>query len=131
VHAIPAATSISAARELVGQPFIDDYLMAPKLSENRTVGSVHIIGCHKGITESQALKIRGIADCTVVKTDFGIFLADSVQKIQILFLANCRDLTATQAAITEMFHWLEASAEMPTILKRARSRKSILKAIYR
>ncbi len=129
VHAIPAATSIAAARELVGQPFVRDHLTVPLLAENRAAGPVHLIGCHKGITEAQALKIRGISDCTIVKTDFGIYLADGIQKIQILFLANCRDVTATQAVITEMFHWLEASEEAITIVNRAKSRKTILKAI--
>ncbi|UCF90758.1 MAG: hypothetical protein JSW39_21095 [Desulfobacterales bacterium] len=129
VHAIPAATSIAAARELVGQPFVRDHLAVPLLIKSRSAGPVHLIGCHKSITESQALKIRGIADCTIVKTDFGIYLADGIQKIQILFLADCRDLTATQSAITEMFQWFEQSEEKEDIVKRARSRKNILKAI--
>lgn len=46
-----------------------------------------------------------MAGCTLVKTDIGIYLADGIQKIQMLFLANCRDVTATQSAITEMFQW--------------------------
>jgi hypothetical protein len=129
VHAIPAATSIAAARELVGQPFVHDYRAVPVMNQSRSVGPVHLIGCHKSITESQALKIRGVADCTLVKTDFGIYLADSIQKIQMLFLANCRDLTATQSAITEMFHWLDDSDEKEAIVNRAQSRKKILKAI--
>jgi hypothetical protein len=129
VHAIPAATSIAAARELVGQPFVRDHLAVPLLKKSKSAGPLHIIGCHKSITESQALKFRGIADCTIVKTDFGIYLADSIQKIQIIFLANCRDLTATQSAITEMFQWFEQSEEMVEIVKRARSRKKILMAI--
>lgn len=129
VHAIPAATSIAAARELVGQPFVRDHLFVPLLKKSRSVGPLHLIGCHKSITESQALKVRGIADCTIVKTDFGIYLADSIQKIQIIFLANCRDLTATQSAITEMFQWFEQSDEKVDIVKRARSRKKILTAI--
>ena len=129
IHAIPAATSVAAARELVGQPFIHDHLAVPLLIKSKSAGPVHLIGCHKSITESQALKIRGIADCTIVKTDFGIYLADGIQKIQILFLADCRDLTATQSAITEMFQWFEQSDEKEDIVKRARSRKNILKAI--
>jgi hypothetical protein len=51
VHAISATTSIAAARELVGQPFICDHLTVPLLAKNRAAGPVHLVGCHKGITE--------------------------------------------------------------------------------
>ena len=51
--AIPAAMSISAAREKVGQPFLHDHLLIGSLKGSRG-GPVHIIACHKGVTETQA-----------------------------------------------------------------------------
>lgn len=129
VHGIPAATSIAAAREMVGQPFVDDHESVEILSQNKATGPVHIVGCHKGITEAQALKIRGVPDCTLVKTDFGIYLVDDILKVQIFFLANCRDVTATQSAITEMFQWLDSAEESDDVARRARSRTRILTAI--
>ncbi|ETX04570.1 MAG: hypothetical protein ETSY2_28045 [Candidatus Entotheonella gemina] len=129
VHAIPATTSIAAAREMVGQPFIVDHLEVPHLKNLRACGPIHIVGCHKNITESQALAMRGISDCTFVKTNFGVYLADDVQKIQIFFLSNCRDITATQFAITEMFRWLDEADEKTDMVQRAQSRKRILTAI--
>ncbi len=131
VHGIPAATSIAAAREMVGQPFLDDHLSAKVLKKNQATGPVHIVGCHKGITESQALRIRGVSDCTLVKTDFGIYLADDVLKVQVFFLANCRDVTATQSAVTEMFQWLDSAEESDDVAQRAAARTRILAAIAR
>jgi hypothetical protein len=73
--------------------------------------------------------MRGTPDCTLVQTDFGIYLADDVLHVQIFFLSNCRDVTATQSAITEMFQWLNSADEVDDVVQRARSRHRILEIV--
>ena len=54
-------------------------------------GPIHIVACYKGVTESQALKMLGFPDAAVVPGRFGLHVADSVQKIQIVLLKNCQN----------------------------------------
>jgi hypothetical protein len=44
-HAVPDAMSVSAAREMVGQPFLTDYKYDEYLGDNY-VGLVHLIACY-------------------------------------------------------------------------------------
>lgn len=91
VHAIPAATSLEAAREMVGRPFLSDHVhlvVAPKAQ-----GPVHVIACHRGATEKQATDLLGFPDVKVIDTTFGICLVDPVEHIQLALLADCRDGT--------------------------------------
>jgi hypothetical protein len=127
VDAVPAALSIGAARELVGRPFLRDYEHLEMMGEG--IGPVHIIGCNRGATESQALQMLGFPDATVVTAPFGIYVADDVQKVQFVLLANCRDQTGTRTALQRFLEWQDASGEADDLVKRARSRKRIVKAI--
>src|SRR5262249_20620785 len=61
VHAIPSAYTNAAARELVGRPFHRDYELADGLGGRRG-GPVHLIACHRGITERQAADLLGQPD---------------------------------------------------------------------
>ena len=63
-HAIPAALTVSPARDLVGQPFLRDHMLSGNLKGKRG-GLLHIIACHKGATESQAAKLLGFPDRNV------------------------------------------------------------------
>jgi hypothetical protein len=54
-------------------------------------GPVHLIGCHKTATETQATRLLGFPDATVVSTPFGVYVADNLQKVQLAFIGNCRD----------------------------------------
>lgn len=54
LHAVPASLSQSAAREMVGQPFLMDYTLHDQL-EAGDGGPVHLVACYKGATETQAL----------------------------------------------------------------------------
>jgi hypothetical protein len=83
-HAIPAAMTVPAAREMVGQPFLRDHQAADVLQDKR-VGPVHVIACHRAITEAQASRQLGFPDATIVSSPFGVYVADNVQKIQIIF----------------------------------------------
>ncbi|MFL6282381.1 MAG: DUF4062 domain-containing protein [Pyrinomonadaceae bacterium] len=129
-HAVPAAMGISAAREMLGQPFLQDYKCAELLKGDR-VGPVHIIACHRSVTESQALKQLGFPDATVVSPPFGIYVADNIQKIQLAFIANCRDETNTYEGAQRLFEWLEQSDEDLELVRRATARRKIIAAIAR
>jgi len=128
VHAIPAGASVAAARELVGKPHLNDY--ARYSEEAKVLGPVHVIACYKTATEKQATDLLGFPDATVLPTTFGVFLADEVQKIQVAFLANCRDETSTAFAVQRFMEWLKATEEDATLVERARARRRIVKAIH-
>jgi len=127
-HSIPAAITVSAAKEMVGQPFRYDHLYAPTLTGNRS-GPVHVIACHKSATEAQATRLLGFSDATVVSAPFGIFVADEIHKIQFAFIVNCRDEANTRLGVQRFFEWLEQSGEDDHLVRRARSRSKIVTAI--
>jgi len=128
-HAIPAAFSIAAAKEKVGQPFLEDHLYADTLISKKCGGPLHIIACHRTATETQARNLLGFPDATVVSAPFGVFVADNIQKIQFVFIVNCRDESTTRHGVQRLFEWLEQTGEDVLIAQRARSRASIVKAI--
>ena len=128
LHAVPAALSQSAAREKVGQPFLLDHTLHSELTAGDG-GPLHIVACYKSATESQALKMLGFPDATVVPGRFGLHVADSVQKIQIVLLKNCESPTATRSAVTAWLEWLQRSAEDRLVAERAVARKRIIAAI--
>jgi len=129
VHAIPAATSLAAARELVGKPFLADHLNLMKAQ--RAHGPVHLIDCHRSATEKQATDLLGFTDATVVSTRFGIYVVDPVQRIQIVLLANCRDQATTRYAVRSLFDWLDRSSQNTLLVSHAKARARIVRAIQR
>lgn len=128
LDAVPAAMSVAAAREMVGQPFLKDHEYASSLTGKRG-GPVHIIGCHKSITEAQAMKLLGFPDATVITTQFGVYVADNVQKIQLVLIANCRDDPNTRYGAQRFFDWLHQTGEGERLSKRAASRAVIVNSI--
>jgi hypothetical protein len=114
---------------MVGQPFLRDYEAFPVLSVQKAAGPVHLIACHKTVTEAQAVRLLGFPDATVVSAPFGVYLADDVQKIQIVLIANCRDETTTLHGVQRFFDWLEQTGEADRLAHRAQSRTNIIKAI--
>jgi hypothetical protein len=128
-NGIPASMTIPAAREMVGQPFLHDYRIAHMLDENR-VGPVHFIACNRSITEAQAMKQLGFPDATIVSTSFGVYVADNIQKIQLIFISNCRDETTTRYGVDEVFRWLGKSGEEERLAQRATARRRIIDAIW-
>lgn len=127
-HGIPASLSISAAREMCGQPFLKDHLQIAKLGKGKA-GPVHLVGCHKTVSESQALALLGFPDATVVEAPFGIYLADDIQKIQLIFLENCRDESTTRHAFQRFREWMSQSGEAAFLAKRAVSRTKIIRVV--
>lgn len=128
LHAIPAALSIGPARELVGQPFLHDHLLANVLTNQRG-GPVHIIACHKTATESQATRLLGFADATLVVGPFGVFVADPIQKVQFAFITNCRDEANTRHGVQRFLEWLNQTGEGVLLAKRALARARIVRAV--
>lgn len=127
VHAVPASFSIASARETVGRPHLTDYKFVHDFGT--AVGPLHIIACHRTVTETQATNLLGFPDATVVSSPFGVYLADEVQKVQFVFLANCRDSVQTRLASQRFFEWLDQAGESRLLADRAKSRARILKAI--
>jgi hypothetical protein len=127
-NAIPAAITVSAARELVGQPFLQDHKFSGVLKGKRG-GPVHVIACHKTATEAQATKFLGFPDATLVSAPFGIFAADNLQKVQLAFLVNCRDDANTRHQTQRFFEWLAQTGEEALLEERAKARARIVTAI--
>lgn len=120
---IPSALTTAAARELVGQPFLRDHVLCAALPED--VGPVHLIACQKGVTETQALRQLGFPDAIAVTAPFGVYVADPVQKIQMVFIANCRDETTTLGQLQRFLQWLEQEGEDRRLAGRAGARRRI------
>ena len=128
VSAIPDSLSLSAAAEMVGRPHLDDHTYASDFVK-KECGPVHIIACHKNITPSQAIKIIGHSDVVLVDAPFGLYVADNVQKVQMVFVKDCRDRTTTVHAVQRFEDWLTQSGEDKYLAERAISRTRIAKAI--
>lgn len=126
--AIPAAITIGAAKEMVGQPFLRDHKLVHFLNVCGG-GPVHIIGCQKNVTEAQAIKMLGFPDATIVSPPFGVFVADNVQKVQLAFIVNCRDDTTTRHGVQRFFEWLAQTGEAEHVAERADARSRIVAAI--
>ncbi len=129
-HAIPDAITVPAARELVGQPFLHDYRYA-ELLDDEHVGPVHIIACHRGVTEAQARRQLGFPDAVIVSPPFGVYVADNIQKIQLILIANCRDDTTLRHGVQRTLDWLDESGESALLAARAAARGRIVRAIAR
>ncbi len=121
---IPASMGTAAARELVGQPFLKDHEICAQLDSD-VYGPVHIIACQKNVTEVQALRQLGFPDAIVVSAPFGIYVADDVQKIQMVFIASCRDETSTRHNVQRFLQWLQEQGEDRLLALRACSRRRI------
>jgi len=131
VHAIPGPVSTPAARELVGRPFHQDHQFAKlfETCEGECGGPLHIIACHRSVTEKQASDLLGQPDVYTVDGDFGVLAIDRISKAQCLFLRNCRDEATTWYAVQRAFDWLERSEEDRLVAERGLARKRILAAI--
>jgi hypothetical protein len=126
-HAIPAAFTVAAARELVGRPFLLDHERVDLLKAAH--GPVHVIACHRSASETQATTLLGFPDAIVVTGQFGVFVADDIQNVQFVFLVNCRDESQTRHALQRFFEWLGQTGEDTKLASRAASRARIVKVI--
>jgi hypothetical protein len=127
LHGVPASLAVSSARELVGRPFLKDHELADQLKQR--AGPIHLIGCNRTVTETQAASLLGFPDAIIVAGPFGIYVSDDVQKVQFVLLANCRDESLTRIALQRFTQWLSQSGEGPRVAERAKARSRIVKAI--
>jgi len=65
----------------------------------------------------------------VVTTPFGVYVADNIQKIQLVLIGNCRDESNTRHGVQRFFEWLEQTGEGDELSVRAAARARIVKAI--
>ena len=68
-----------------------------------------------------------MSDSMIVASDFGLYAADHVQKIQLVLLAKCSDETATGLVCRRFTDWLAQSGEGRATLHAHFSRKRICK----
>jgi hypothetical protein len=113
---------------MVGQPFLRDHELSQSL-EAEVGGPLHVIACHRTATESQAVKLLGFPDATIVSAPFGVFVADPVQKVQFAFITNCRDEANTRHGVQRFFEWLRQTNEEANVANRAKSRAHIVRAV--
>jgi hypothetical protein len=125
--AMPAAFSVGAAREMLGQPFLNDYQILRQ--GDNVAGPVHVIACYRGITEALARGYLGFPDAIFVQAPFGMWVADRVGMAQTLFLARCSDPNTTRLRLEQALRWLAESREGDELLRRAESRARIVRAI--
>jgi hypothetical protein len=101
--AMPAAFSVGAAREMIGQPFLNDHQILRR--DQKVAGPVHVIACYRGITEAQARGYLGFPD------------------------ARCSDPNTTRLRLDQALRWLAESKEGDELFRRAESRARIVRAI--
>lgn len=130
IHGIPSGMSVSSAREMVGQPFLEDHDFISAASSGLH-GPVHIIGVHKGVSEQNAITTLGHPDAVVVKGSYGVYIADRIQNVQLVFLAQCRDSASTRNNVQKFIAWLQESDEDSSFYIRAERRTEILKVVLR
>ncbi len=130
IHGCPSGMSVASAREIVGRPFLCDHIYIKKQS-GRVNGPVHLIGVHKNVTEQQALSVLGHPDAVVVEGAFGIYIADKVQNIQIVFLSNCRDVSSTKHNVQRFISWLDESGENNDFYEKSEKRRKIIDVIIK
>ena len=127
-HAAPASIATPGALDPVRQPFLRDHTIAPLLLDG-VVGPVHFIACHQSATETQAIRQLGFADAVVVSPPFGVYVADNIHKIQLIFIKGCRDGTSTRHGVQRAFEWLSQTGEDRLMAKQATARSRITRAI--
>jgi hypothetical protein len=128
VSAVPDAMSVAAAREIVGQPHLSDHALYDNLKSPHG-GPVHLIACHKSVTEAQARTMLGFPNATVVSAPFGIYVVDPVQSIQLVLVAQCRDETRTRLGVQRFLEWLDESEQAAALVRHAAKRKTIIGAL--
>ncbi len=125
IGAVPDSMSVSAAREMVGQPHLRDHAFAGELLK-ADGGPVHIVACHKGATGAQAQRMLGFPDATVVSAPFGVYVLDRVQAVQIVLIANCSDEHSTRLGIQRFLEWLPQSEQSALLVRSAKKRKDLV-----
>ena len=125
ISAIPGPLSVAAARERAGQPFLLDWQLAAEHLRGSAIGPIHLIPCFQTVSESQAIRQLGFPDAMVVSADFGVFIADDRQCVQMAFLKNCHSPGAARHRCQLLSDWLETEGEIANVELRATRRKKL------
>ncbi len=131
-HGAPQGLALSISREMVGQPFLRDHLLAGGLEPKRkdgVVGPVHVIASFTTTTDAQARRLLGFPDATVVKDTWGVWVSDALQRIQLVLIDRCTSPSATRARVQQAVQWLRSTGEDTTLAERAGRRAAIVKAM--
>jgi hypothetical protein len=130
---VPQAASglftVAEVKAEVGMPHLQDHKHNAALLKCAAVGPVHMFACHRSVTEKQALGVLGFPDAVTVVSSFGVYVADAVQKSQLVFLKECRDDTSLRHRVQLFFDWLDASGEGDLLVGRATGRQKVVAAI--
>jgi hypothetical protein len=124
---IPDNMSVSDARNRIGRPFLRETEII-KQSDLKS-GVIHIIAVYGNCTEIQIKNLVGFPDLTVVKDEFGFYLWDNTNHIQMIFLSKCINTNTIGSKINSLHQWLINSREYDDVMNRAEARYSILSAI--
>jgi len=125
----PAPLTNSATRDRIADALRRDHLLAPQLEHERAAGPVHLVACHRSVTEAQALRLIGSPDAIAIASDFGVLAADEITKLQVVLLARCHDAASTALALRRLREWLVATDEGEHVERRALARRDIVQAI--
>lgn len=128
VSAIPDAMSIATAREVVGQPHLRDHSLATELAPCDG-GPIHLIACHKGVSEFQATRMLGFPNATVVSGPSWVYVVDPVQSIQMVLISQCRDDASTRLGVHSFLEWLDESEQSAELVRHAKKRKLVVNAL--
>jgi len=128
IAAIPDLMSVSAAREMVGQPHLFDHDHVGEFTQ-ADAGIVHVVACMGSTTEAQAKKMLGFPNATVIPGPFGVYVLDSVQAVQFVLIANCIDDTTTRLGTQRFLEWLSQTKQDKELVKFAKKRKKVIEQL--
>lgn len=126
-HAIPDNMSVADARNRVGRPFLKEHDLLNK--SKKKMGVVHFIAVYGNATESQVKALIGFPDITAIKAPFGFYLWEQNSQIQMFFLKKCINPNTVRTRKSQVVNWLKSSKEESKVLKRAKGRYHLLKAM--
>lgn len=126
IDAVPDAMSVAAARELVGQPHLRDHERASQIGDDAP-GIIHLIGCHRGVTRTQATRLIGTPDAIAIESEFGVLAVDVATQNQYILLRHCADADSIRSRITQLDQWLLSSEFGRKLEQRAATRVQLLR----
>ena len=82
-------------------------------------------------TSRRLTDLLGFPDVTLVKSSFGVYAADPVQKVQVVLLAGCHNPGHIGDAVGRFFDWVARSGQGAAVAALAQARGRIVQAIAR
>lgn len=126
ITGVPDSFGVADARKYAGYPFRDDALHGQAAPGTTWIGPLHVIGVHKGVTESQMRSHLGNADIAILKTPFGFVAQDRSQAIQVAYLSDCVEEDATVEGAAELLSWLADTDIAQQVRELAQRRRAML-----